>query len=262
MTDQHLFRTLPGIDKRVFRLGLAGSFGIEEDDVEHALQDSEVNYVYWTPRMSRVTPALRRALRRDRERYVVATGPTTAWWGGRLRRFVERTLNVLGTDHIDVLQMHWLGVTSAWTVGTVNEMVALRDEGKVHAIGVSTHNRVRAGRLASGSALDVLMVRYNAAHPGAEDEIFPFVEPERRSVVAYTATSWRRLLKRPRGWTGLVPDAGVCYRFCLTHPKVSVVLTGPKTREQLEANLEAVRRGPLDSDELEWMRRFGAAVHG
>ena len=49
------------------------------------------------------------------------------------------------------------------------------------------------------------------------------------AVIAYTATNWRRLLKRPRGWDGPVPDAGHCYRFCLSNEHVDVVLTGPAT---------------------------------
>ena len=140
-------------------------------------------------------------------------------------------------------------------------MEAVRDEGKVRGLGISIHNRKRAGRLAANSPLDLLMVRYNAAHPGAEQDILPHVDPERRAIVAYTATSWRRLLKRPRKWDGNVPDAATCYRFCLTNPTVSVVLTGPKTVKQLQANLEGVSRGPLDADELKWMREFGAVVH-
>ena len=35
----------------------------------------------------------------------------------------------------------------------------------VRALAVSIHDRPRAGRLASDSPLDVLMIRYNAAHP-------------------------------------------------------------------------------------------------
>jgi len=105
-------------------------------------------------------------------------------------------------------------------------------------------------------------VRYNAAHPGAEEDIFPQVDPARHSVIAYTATRWRKLLKRPRGWDGEVPTAGDCYRFCLAEQKVSVVLTGPKTRAMLEANLAAVKTGPMGKDELSWMRDFGKIVHG
>lgn len=257
-----MYRTLPVVDKRVFRLGLAGNYGLDEDGIEWALAETEMNYLFWTPRMGRATGPVRRALARDRERFVIATGPTIAVRGAGLRRFVERALRVLGTDSLDVLQMHWLGITSRWTDGTVGEMVRLREEGKVRALGVSIHNRRRAGRLAADSPLDLLMVRYNAAHPGAELDIFPHVDPARLSIVAYTATRWRKLLKRPTGWDGEVPTAGDCYRFCLSDPKVSVVLTGPKNRDQLEANLEAVRRGPLPDHKLSWMRRFGKVVHG
>ncbi|HEY0094936.1 MAG TPA: hypothetical protein VGB96_11445, partial [Archangium sp.] len=120
----------------------------------------------------------------------------------------------------------------------------------------------RAGKLAEDSPLDALMIRYNAAHPGAERDIFPHLDKRKPALVAYTATDWRRLLKRPRGWEGRVPTAGDCYRFCLSNPHVDVVLTGPASLAQLEENLAALERGPLSSEELEWMRRFGQAVHG
>jgi hypothetical protein len=106
------------------------------------------------------------------------------------------------------------------------------------------------------------MIRYNAAHPGAEQDIFPHLVRRRPAVVAYTATSWRKLLRAPRGWTGRVPTAGDCYRFCLTSPQVDLVLTGPKTVGELRENLAALEKGPLDPAELEWMRSFGKAVHG
>jgi hypothetical protein len=106
------------------------------------------------------------------------------------------------------------------------------------------------------------MIRYNAAHPGAEVDIFPKLPEGRHTVVAYTATCWRRLLKRPKGWQGDVPTAGDCYRFCLSSPHVDVVLTGPKTVAQLRDNLAALEQGPLDADEMAWMRELGAVVHG
>jgi len=69
------------------------------------------------------------------------------------------------------------------------------------------------------------MIRYNAAHPGAERDIFPHLAKRNPNVVAYTATRWRRLLSAPRGWTGPVMTAGDCYRFCLSSAHVDVVLT-------------------------------------
>ncbi len=258
--EEFQYRTLVGVGKPVLRLGLAGSYGIDTEAVDEVLTETAVSYLYWTPRMGRMTPALQRALRRDRERYVVASGPATAWWASNLRRFVHKALRLLDTDYLDVLQMHALGLTSTWSEGNVAELLALRDEGKVRAVGISTHNRALAGTLAAESPLDLLMIRYNAAHCGAEQDVFPYIHGGKRSIVAYTATAWRKLLHRPRGWTGEVPTAGHCYRFCLSHSKVDVVLTGPNSGRQLRDNLQALAAGPLSEQEMTWMRDFGRAV--
>jgi hypothetical protein len=39
-----------------------------------------------------------------------------------------------------------------------------------------------------------------------------------------------------------------------------VVLTAPSNAQQLDENLGALEDGPLDSEELAFMRRFGEAV--
>ena len=255
------YRHVGVLGKDVFRLGLASNFGIDAAGVEEAL-DGPTNYLFWTPRMKSATEPLRRALARDRDAFVLATGPTTAWWGGNLRKFTENTLRALNTDYIDILQMHWLGVTSSWSPGTIETMVKLREEGKVKALGVSIHDRKRAGELATDSPLDALMVRYNAAHPGAERDIFPHLAARKPAIIAYTATRWRKLLRRPKGWSGEVPTAGHCYRFCLSNDHVSLALHGPKTTSQLRENIAALEAGPLSEDEQTWMRAFGAVVHG
>ena len=257
-SDAFLRRDVPALKKQVFRLGLSTTFGLDENGVREALE--RIQYLFVT----RGLPAkpVREALARDRERYVVAAGPTLAYFGGSVRRAVEKHLRNLGTEYLDVLQLYWLSKMSAFTGRVQEEMVKLREEGKVRVLGVSIHDRPRAGRLADDSILDLLMIRYNAAHPGAEQEIFPHVAKRRPAVVAYTATSWRKLLKAPSGWTGKVMTAGDCYRFCLTSQHVDVVLTGPRNVAELRENLAAVEQGPLGAEELEWMRRFGKAVHG
>ena len=101
----------------------------------------------------------------------------------------------------------------------------------------------------------------DAAHPGAEREVFPERAVRNTALVAYTATSWGQLLRRPSGWEEPVPSAGDCYRFCLSNDAVDVVLSGPASLAQLDENLEALKKGPLSADEMAWMRRFGALVH-
>ncbi len=257
-----LYRTpaaFPG--KRLFRLGLAGSYGVEEAGVRAAM-DRGVNLFLVTMRDKGLRRPLREALRARREEVAVIAYVTIGWFGWGVRRGAESALRDLGTDYVDLLLLGWLGVTSAWTTTTERELLALRESGKVRGIGVSIHNRPRAGELAASSPLDLLMLRYNAAHPGAESEIFPRRRGDRPTVLAYTATAWRKLLRRPRGWEGPVMSAGDCYRFQLSSPHVDLALTGPRSGAELAANLDALERGPLSSDEERWMRDFGRAVHG
>jgi aryl-alcohol dehydrogenase-like predicted oxidoreductase len=246
--------------KRLHRLGLAPSYGLDEAGCAEALE--QLQYVFWNPRATRFTGPLRAACRRDRERYVIAGGPTLAWFPGQLQRYVDRARKVLGTDYLDVLQLYWVSKMSRLSPAMLEELVRIRETGAVRALGVSIHDRPRAGRLALDSPLDLLMVRYNAAHPGAEADIFPHLARRQPAVVAYTATSWRKLLKPPAGWKGPVMTAGDCYRFCLTSPHVDVVLTGPKDTAELRENLAALARGPLSGEEQRWMRELGKQVHG
>ncbi len=253
-------REVPRLGRRLFRLGLSGTFGLDEAGCREALE--RVQYVFWSPRMKALTPALRDALARDRDRYVISAGPLLGYFPGAVRRAAEGALRTLGIGQIDVFQLYWLGKMSAFTGAVREEMLKLREEGKVRALGVSIHDRPRAGTLAEDSILDILMIRYNAAHPGAEQDIFPHLARRRPAVVAYTATAWRKLLRAPRGWAGKVPTAGDCYRFCLADPHVDVVLTGPRSVIELRKNLTAVEQGPLSPREMEEMRAFGRAVHG
>jgi aryl-alcohol dehydrogenase-like predicted oxidoreductase len=242
---------------------LATNYGIEGEDLEWAL-DQGVNYVFWTPTPAsrRVTKSLKKIMHRDRESLVLASGPTIGYFGGSIKRACKRVLKKLGTDYLDIFQLFWLGRGSAWSESTIEALVSLRESGLVRAIGVSIHNRKRAGDLAEDSPLDLLMIRYNAAHTGAEQDIFPHLSKRKPALIAYTATRWRGLLNRPKGWNGPVMTAADCYRFCLSNPHVDLVLTGPKNRRELEENLHNLRaKGPLSGEEDHWISEFGQVVH-
>jgi aryl-alcohol dehydrogenase-like predicted oxidoreductase len=260
--DEWLYRTpraFPG--KRIFRLGLSASFGVDEAGVRYAM-DRGVNLFLHTMRDKGLRSPLREALAGRREEVAVVAYAHVGWFGWGVRRGAEAALRELGCDYLDVLLLGWLGVGSAWTNATERQLVGLRESGLVRALGVSIHDRARAGRLAADSPLDLLMIRYNAAHPGAESDVFPHRRGDAPTILAYTATAWRRLLKAPRGWGGPVMTAGDCYRYQLSSPAVDLALTGPRSRAEVEANLSALERGPLSAEEDRWMRDFGRAVHG
>ena len=146
MSDNFLYRDVSAFGRRVFRLGLATNYGVDGEDLEWALEQG-VNYVFWTPNARRVTNSLKAAIKRDRESLILACGPTTGYFSGSIRRACERLLKKLGTDYLDVFQLFWLGRASAWTQSTIDALLSLRESGKVRAIGVSIHDRKRAGKL-------------------------------------------------------------------------------------------------------------------
>ena len=270
MSEDFRFAHLPVGGKRVFRLGLAGNYGVETADVLYAAE-RDVNYWLWGRTFKRMTPALREILQGDRDKHVVAV-LGNAFLAGGVRRSIERALTRLGTDYLDIFKLGWVGRGSRLSASTTQALLKARQEGLIRSLGCSIHDRPRAGALVRESELDTFMIRYNAKHPGAEQDIFPHLETRRPNVVAYTATSWGQLLK-PYDKVPLPPYPGAreggspppltpghCYRFCLTSPHVHVVLTGPKTRAQLEENLACMRQGPLTQPERQWVLDYGAFV--
>ncbi len=246
----------------VFRLGLSASYRPGERAI-HAAAGAGVNCFFYFGFDTQMTAALREITRGRRERYVLATGGYN-WilWRSNLRRTLERRLRQLKTDYIDVF--HYLGALKPghWTPRIAEDLQSVRESGLVRAVSVSTHDFGLARQLARSGAVDALMIRYNAAHRAAETEVFPLLGPNGPAVIAFTATCWGRLTRRPRGYPldAPVPDAGMCYRFSLSNPHVALTLTAPANLRQLEENLAAIRRGPLDDDEMRFIRDFGAAV--
>ena len=260
---------LPVVDKPVFRMGIAGNYGIDSTDIRWAA-DRGANYWVWGASFRKVTEGIRDTIRRDRDKHVVAM-LGYGLWGRQVRQSVEKALRKLDTDYLDVFKLGWLGRTSFYRQGIVDVLLQLKREGKIKAIGTSIHDRRRAGRLAIDSEIDLFMIRYNAKHPGAEQDIFPYLEKRHPAVVSYTALAWGQLIRPLKKiemppWPG--PEGGhvppltpvICYRFVLSNPHVHLVLTGPKNRDQLIENFTAVQQGPLTGEEIDWMRQYGKIV--
>lgn len=246
----------------VFRLGLSATYRPGERAV-HEAAEAGVNCFFYFGFDTQMTAALREITRGRRERFVLATGGYN-WilWRSDLRKTLERRLRQLRTDYIDVF--HYLGALKPehWTPKVADDLQSVRESGLVRAVSVSTHDFTLARQLAQCGAVDALMVRFNAAHRAAETELFPHLGPKPPAVIAFTATCWGRLTRRPRGYPpdAPVPTAGMCYRFALSNPHVAMTLTAPANLRQLQENLAAIRQGPLDEAEMRFMREFGAAV--
>ena len=257
-----------GLD--VGRLGIASGYGVPGTAVEQAFERG-VNYMFWGSRRSDSFGAALKRLRGERNRIVLVIESYTRA-GSLLSLSLERALRTLSFDYTDVLLLGlWNKPVPARILDAARR---LKERGLARFLGVSTHRRSLVPRVAAERDFDVIHFRYNAAHPGAEEDIFPHLpEANRPGMVAFTATSWRQLLGRaplqgilpgahqiPK--SERVPTAADCYRYVLSRPEVNVCITGPANASEMQQALEALALGPMTGDELEWMRRVGRAVAG
>lgn len=232
----------PGLPP-VCRLGLAtrGNTHLRMEDVEWAVERG-VNYLNWCGHPDRLSRAIAR-MGSVRKQVVVA-----AQFQARTGRDAEREfasmLETLRSDSIDVLTLYYVESEHEWDEiiapgGAWRYLDEQKRRGRIKLIGLTTHQRPLAARWAQSGKLDLLMVRYNAAHRGAERDVFPVARQKRIPVVTFTGLRWKALLEStpedPPGFT--LPSAPECYRFCLANPAIAVALAAPGDRRELEQDL-------------------------
>ena len=102
---------------------------------------------------------------------------------------------------------------------------------------------------------DALMVRYNAAHRGAEESVFPAARAARRRVHGDAmGSSLDPVGPTSRATLGLLPIRA------LSHPEGDVVPLRAGERAEIDEALVGLERGPMSPDELAEARRIGDAV--
>ena len=255
-------RTLGGTWLSVGRLGLAASYGAPAEAFEEAYEKG-CNYFYLGSGRHRA--GMRQAIRnlcgqglRDKLVVVIQTyarlGILTEW-------FLKKSLRSMGLERADILILGWHNRRPSPKL--VERALALKEKGLFRFLGMSGHQRALFPQMAASGRFDLFHIRYNAAHRGAEAEVFSQLQSNGPpGIVTYTATRWSQLLnpkKMPPGEP--VPAPSDCYRFVLSNSAVDVCLCGPKNRSQMRAALPALELGPLGEEDMLRMRRIGDYVH-
>jgi predicted aldo/keto reductase-like oxidoreductase len=254
-------------------LGLAtrGNGHLDRDAVMAAI-DRGVNYLNWCGH----DDALRACIRQlgPRRRQVAVAVQLEARSAIDARRELDRVLGELQTDYLDVVTYYYVEHADEWDEitahgGAAEVLQTARADGRVRLIGLTSHQRPLAARLAADASqqqparLDLLMVRYNAAHRGAEREVFPTTTALQMPVVAFTCLRWGALLQRtpsdPPGF--VVPRAPDWYRFVLANPAVAVALSAPDNSAELSEDLTLLDRDcPLDPAHYQTLQSHGDRV--
>jgi len=249
-------------------------FGVNHLDTAAAYGESELRLAPW--------------LAAGRSRFFLATktGERTA---AGARQGLERSLERLGVDHVDLIQLHNLVEPDEWELahgpgGAVEGLARARDEGLVRFIGVTGHGlRIPARHLASLARFDFdsVLVPYNRALL-AEDAYRADVDAllalcaERRVAVqtikSVARRRWADTTEPHRSWYEPLPVGDAldrAVRYVLGRPQLFLnsssdarllrpILTAaagpvdPPTDAEMDADLEAEGVRPLfDGAELE-----------
>ena len=210
---------------------------------------------------------------------------------------IDRSLERLGLDYIDVLQAH--GVAPKRYDRIVAEHLPVLQEaqraGKVRFLGVTEqgHNDVHHDmfkRMACDGHFDTVMTGYNLLHQTAEQDVLEAAQAADIGVIVMIAV--RRTMANPErlheviaelkaqghlaagavpaddplGWlvhgdVESVPEAA--YRYVLEPSAVSTVLTGTANPDHLDDNVAAMARGPLPARDRERLQAlFGGLALG
>ena len=233
-----------------------------------------------------------------RENVVIAT---KAWLPrGDGRRAAERavtsldnSLRRLGTDYVDVFQLHGVsrqGYAEARGV-IAPVLLAEKAKGKLRHLGVTEAasedpEHEMLGQAVEDEVWDVVMVAFHMMHQNARTKVFPrtianrigtllmfavrniFSRPERLAEALSELTArrelprWLALAPNPLGF--LVHEGGgssiidAAYRFVRHEPGVDVVLFGTGDPEHLRTNIASLLAPPLPTaDRLTVSKLFG-----
>ena len=124
--------------------------------------------------------------RRDEVFLVSKVLPSNASYDGTLRA-CERSLGLLGTDHLDLYLLHWAG--SYPLAETMRAMERLIDEGQIRFTGVSNFDvrEVKAAQAAlRHHRLAANQVLYYLGDRGIERKLIPYCAEQEIAVVAYS----------------------------------------------------------------------------
>ncbi len=180
--------------------------------------------------------------------------------------FRELLDNVKGLGRLDILVA---GGAYGHEIGTrLPVYVRHREQAfcGARAIGASFHDRVAAAAEANRGAVDLVLARYNALHPGASKDLFPHVGQRHARLFNFSnlrgyvyPAHIAKLGLDPETWVPAVADH---YRYSLSRSEVDGVLCRLDKEEYLVELMDAIDEGPLSAEEATHLELLAKLAYG
>jgi aryl-alcohol dehydrogenase-like predicted oxidoreductase len=170
--------------------------GIDDNEIKKAIRAAleagvttfDTATVYGDGHSERI---LGKALAGVRDRVVIATKvfAHSLHYGGVIAA-CNQSLADLGTDYIDLYQIHWpagsFGSKKVTVEETMRALCDLKDQGKIRAIGVSNFSRQQVAEAGKFGRIDSLQPPYSLFWRQAESDGIPYCRENGITVLAYS----------------------------------------------------------------------------
>ena len=184
----------------------------------------------------------------------------------RVRDAFERMLQNLGTDYIDIGNIHFVDSMDTWRQildnGVMDYVQEQKKQGIIRAVSLSSHNPIVALEAVKSGCLDALLFSINPCYdllPGDEDcetlwadesyekplfnldpvreELYETCQRLGIGITVMKAFGGGDLLSEEYSPAGKAMTAVQCLHYALTRPAVASVMCGAKSVEDLRASL-------------------------
>jgi len=200
-------------------------------------------------------------------------------------RMIEKSLTLLNTDHIDLWQLHDIGLPEDVNAvfakgGAMEALLEMQQQKVVRFLGVTGHYRPEALIDAvNRHPFDTILMSLNAADSHIHsftDQLLPLVVEKQMGIIGMKVPARGRLLstwtpppleQQQHSWEGsaIAMRPGVmnmreAMNFVLSHP-VSTVIIGCDNIAQLEENVQIAREfTPLSQSQMVALNNLAAPV--
>src|SRR5271154_301341 len=200
-------------------------------------------------------------------------------------RMIEKSLQLLNTDHVDLWQLHDIGLPEDVDAifakgGAMEALLEMKEQNVVRFLGVTGHYRPEALIDAVNRyPFDTILMALNAADShihSFSDQLLPLVVEKQMGIIGMKVPARGRLLaswtpppveQQQHMWEGsaIATRTGVmnmtdAMRFTLSHP-VSTVIVGCDNIAQLEENIKIAREfTPLSQTQMAALNELAAPV--